>query len=185
MLRREGWLLMADLIVENIVCSTNIHQELSLETLLDFLPDASLNEEDRILIVRFNDPKRAVLITEHGKICCTGSKSIDECEETIAHVITLLNNHNVLIDNFPDISLQSVIISTDLGKRIELNQLSNLLQPDQIRFKPNQNPWVEYTYDEHTVFLICSSGKIICTSNKTIDHAEESIENLLEILDSV
>ena len=64
-----------------------------------------------------------------------------------------------------------------------LTKISKKLQPDQIIYMPDKNPWIEYLYDEYVTFLICASGKIICTGIHSIDHAHQSIDDFLKLVE--
>lgn len=174
---------MADHLIENIVATANINQQLPLQTLSISIPNTEYDAEDAVLIFRFEQPKRAVLITEQGTISCTGITSIEQGKETIYQVIETLKQHAVPIQDLPDVHIQNFVISVHLGKNLDLDHISKQLQPDQIIYKPDRNPWIEYLYDEHITFLICASGKIVCTGIHSIDHAHQSIDAVLQLLE--
>ena len=87
------------------------------------------------------------------------------------------------IQDLPDVYIQNFVISVNLGKNLDLDTISKQLQPDQIIYKPDKNPWIEYLYDEYITFLICASGKLVCTGIHSIDHAHQSIDVLLRLLE--
>ena len=176
---------MADLIVENIVVAADLKQSLPLQTLAISISDADYNEEDPLLIFRFNEPKRAVLVTSQGSISCTGIKTEEEGKEYITKIVDILKDHGVFIDKLPDINMQSFVVSTQLNKTFDLNNLSKHLQANPIIYNPDQKPWIEYAYDDQTTILISTSGKLVCTSTSTIDHASEAIDSLSKTLLSI
>ena len=120
-------------------------------------------EEDPVLIFRFEQPKRAVLITEQGIITSTGTTSLDEAKELIYNVIETLKKHAIPIQPLPEILIQNYVLSMQMDNKINLDLLLPKLQQNLTIFKPDRNPWIEYLYDENTTVLIHSSGKIICT----------------------
>jgi len=174
---------MAERLIENIVVTSNINQQLPLQTLSISIPDTEYDSEDPVLIFRFDQPKRAVLVTEQGTISCTGVISIEQGKETIYQVIETLKQHAVPIQEIPEVYIQNFVISINLRKTLDLDTISKKLQPDQIIYMPDKNPWIEYLYDEYITFLICASGKIICTGIHSIDHAHQSIDDFLKLLE--
>jgi len=174
---------MAEHLIENIVVTSNINQQLPLQTLSISIPDTEYDSENPVLIFRFDQPKRAVLITEQGTISCTGVTSIKQGKETIHQVIETLKQHTVPIQEIPEVYIQNFVISIKLRKNLDLDTISKKLQPDQLIYMPDKNPWIEYLYDEYITFIICASGKIVCTGIHSIDHAYQSIDEFLKLIE--
>ena len=172
---------MVDSIIENIVVTAHLHQQLPLQTLSVSIPDTEYDEQDPVLIFRFDYPKRAVIITEQGIISCTGVTSIDQGTETIYSVIETLQQQGMPIQDYPEVAIQNFVMTITLGKTLDLDHISQQLQPDQVIYKPNKNPWIEYLYDDQVTLLLCTSGTIVCTGTSTLDHAYHVIDKLSTI----
>jgi TATA-box binding protein (TBP) (component of TFIID and TFIIIB) len=176
---------MSDLIVENLVITAHINQELPLQSMAINIPNTSYDEQEPVLIFRFDEPKRAVLITKKGFMTCTGCTSFQEGEETITDVINIINEHGITIDDLPDCEIQSFVLSKDMNMTLDLDYISKQLASDKIRYVPDQQPWIEYMYDDNISILINASGKIICTGNTSLDEGKESIDAVSNILESI
>jgi len=176
---------MSDLIVENLVISTQINQELPLQSMAVSIANTSYDEEEPVLIFRFDTPKRAVLIGKQGHMVCTGCTSFEEGTETIHKVIGIIKDHGIAIHDIPDCSIQSFVVSIDMAKNLDLSKISQQLESDRMRYLPDQHPWIEYAYDDQITILICHSGKIICTGTASLDRAKESIDVISDKLESM
>jgi len=174
---------MADRIVENIVVTAMLHQKLPLQTLAVSISNAEFHDEEPVLIFRFDDPKRAVVLTEKGRITCTGVTEIQQGKDTIYQVINTLKDHSIPIQEMPDVVIQNFVISVSQDEIINLDEMKLKLPADQIIYQPGKNPWLEYLYDEHVTFLIGNEGRIICTGTGSIDHAHQAIDNLLQVIE--
>jgi transcription initiation factor TFIID TATA-box-binding protein len=173
---------MADRIVENIIVTALMPHKLPLQTLAVSINNAEFHDEEPVLIFRFDDPKRAVLLTEQGLITCTGVKDIQEGKDTIYQVVNILRNHSIPVQEMPEVSVQSYVISITYEKMIDLDEIKMKLPTDQIIYQPEKNPWLEYLYDEHVTFLIGNEGRIVCTGTGSIDHAHQAIDTLLQVI---
>jgi len=174
---------MADHIIENIIVTAEIKQQLPLQTLSVSIPNTEFQEQDPVLIFRFDHPRRVVFLTEKGTISCTGVISIDQGRKTIYQVIEILTNHAIPIQHIPDVQMQSFVISMNWKRPIDLDQIQKKLPSDQIIYNPQRNPWIEYLYDQHITFLICSSGIIVCTGSCSFDHVDHAIDMLSSLLE--
>ena len=173
---------MADRIIENIVVTASVPQRFPLQTLAVSIPNAEFHDEGPVLIFRFEEPKRAVLLTEQGFITCTGVTEIQDGKDTIHQVLTTLKNHAIPISEMPEVSVQSYVIAINTEKMMDLNEIKMKLPADQIIYQPEKNPWLEYLYDEHVSFLIGKEGRIICTGTGPIDHGHQAIDTLVQVI---
>jgi transcription initiation factor TFIID TATA-box-binding protein len=173
---------MADRIVENVITTTQLSQQLPLQTLADSIQNTEYQYEDAVLIFRFDNPKRAVFLTEQGKLSCTGVKSIKQGEKTINQVIEILKKQGISVEDKPEIQLQSFVISINIEIALDIDTLNIKLPSDKIVYQPQQNPWVEFLFDKDVTFLIGLEGIIVCIGKGSIDHANKSIDTLIELL---
>jgi len=172
---------MVDSIIENIVVTAQLNQQLPLQTLSVAISNTEYDEQDPVLIFRFDHPKRAVIVTEQGIISCTGVTSLHQGEETIYSAIDTLKQQAIPILEYPPVTMQSFILTVPLETTLDLDHISRHLPPDQVIYKPNKNPWIEYLYDDQVTMLICASGLIICTGTSPLDHAYHAIDMLSTI----
>jgi len=96
--------------VENVVASSDIGQELDLETLANDLVASDYNPDNFPgLVYRMQEPKAAALIFRSGKIVCTGAKSIDDVTTAVHLVFDELRDLGVQAVESPQIEIQNIV----------------------------------------------------------------------------
>src|SRR5210317_327784 len=97
-----------DITVVNIVVSTSLEHDIPLEKMAATLSNTEYNPEQFPgLVIRIKDPKTSALIFSSGKVVCTGAKSLQKVEESIASIIESLKKINVTITIKPKITVQN------------------------------------------------------------------------------
>ncbi|QLH82413.1 TATA-box-binding protein [Halosimplex pelagicum] len=167
--------------IENVVASMGIGQELDLETLADDLRVTQYDPEHFPgLIYRMQDPKAAALIFRSGKIVCTGAKSIADVAAALEQVFDELRELGVQIADSPDVEIQNIVSSADLGHQLNLNAIAIGLGLEHIEYEPEQFPGLVYRLDDPSVVaLLFGSGKLVITGGEQTDDAEQAL-NVIE-----
>jgi transcription initiation factor TFIID TATA-box-binding protein len=170
--------------VENVVASTDIGQELALETLADDLRTTKYDPDHFPgLVYRRQNPKAAALIFRSGKIVCTGAKSVADVKTVLHQVFDELRELGVEVDESPSIEIQNIVSSADLGHTLNLNAIAIGLGLEHIEYEPEQFPGLVYRLDEPSVVaLLFGSGKLVITGGKRIEDAEQALEAIEERL---
>ncbi|MBX0296867.1 TATA-box-binding protein [Haloarcula nitratireducens] len=163
--------------VENVVASSDIGQELDLETLAMDLEATDYDPENFPgLVYRMQDPKAASLIFRSGKVVCTGAKSVDAVETALEQVFDELRSLGVEVDDSPTIDIQNVVSSADLKANLNLNAIAIGLGLEHIEYEPEQFPGLVYRLDEpDVVALLFGSGKLVITGGKRLSDAEDAL----------
>jgi transcription initiation factor TFIID TATA-box-binding protein len=170
--------------VENVVASSDIGQELDLETLSEDLAATDYDPDNFPgLVYRMHDPKAAALIFRSGKVVCTGAKSVDNVTTALEYVFDELRELGVDVATTPDIEIQNIVSSGDLDHTLNLNAIAIGLGLEHIEYEPEQFPGLVYRLDDpDVVALLFGSGKLVITGGKQLDDAEQAltvIENRL------
>ncbi|GAB7011324.1 TATA-box-binding protein [Halorubrum trueperi] len=170
--------------VENVVASSDIGQELDLETLSEDLGATDYDPDNFPgLVYRMHDPKAAALIFRSGKVVCTGAKSVDDVTTALEYVFDELRELGVDVATSPDIEIQNIVSSGNLNHTLNLNAIAIGLGLEHIEYEPEQFPGLVYRLDEpDVVALLFGSGKLVITGGKQLDDAEQAltvIENRL------
>jgi len=170
--------------VENVVASSDIGQELDLETLSEDLGATDYDPDNFPGVVyRMHDPKAAALIFRSGKVVCTGAKSVDDVTTALEYVFGELRELGVDVATSPDIEIQNIVSSGDLDHTLNLNAIAIGLGLEHIEYEPEQFPGLVYRLDDpDVVALLFGSGKLVITGGKQLDDAEQAlilIENRL------
>jgi len=170
--------------VENVVASSDIGQELDLETLSEDLGATDYDPDNFPgLVYRMQDPKAAALIFRSWKVVCTGAKSVDDVTTALEYVFDELRELGVDVATSPDIEIQNIVSSGDLDHTLNLNAIAIGLGLEHIEYEPEQFPGLVYRLDDpDVVALLFGSGKLVITGGKQLDDAEQAltvIENRL------
>ena len=163
--------------IENVVASSDIGQELALETLADDLM-ASDYDPDNFpgLVYRLQEPKAAALIFRSGKIVCTGANSVENVQTALQQVFDELRELGIQVADDPEIVVQNIVSSADLGRTLNLNAIAIGLGLENIEYEPEQFPGLVYRLNEPSVVaLLFGSGKLVITGGKLLEDAERAL----------
>ncbi|MFO7793086.1 MAG: TATA-box-binding protein [Candidatus Saliniplasma sp.] len=177
---------MFDIEVQNIVASVTLGEFFDLDEIVSFLDGAEYEPEKfRGVIYKLKDKgiRTSVLIFGSGKMVCTGAKYEDEIYETVDYLKKTLEENDVEVLNEPDIQIQNMVATTDLGDTLNLNSIAISLGLERIEYEPEQFPGLVYRMKKpKLVMLFFGSGKIVCTGGKNIEDIEKGIEKVYEEL---
>jgi transcription initiation factor TFIID TATA-box-binding protein len=170
--------------IENVVASTGIGQELDLQSVAMDLEGADYDPEQFPgLVYRTRNPKSAALIFRSGKIVCTGAKSTDDVNESLHRVFDELRELDIPIGDDPEITVQNIVTSADLGRTLNLNAIAIGLGLENIEYEPEQFPGLVYRLDEpDVVALLFGSGKLVITGGKRPEDAAEAVDVIVDRL---
>jgi transcription initiation factor TFIID TATA-box-binding protein len=173
--------------IENVVASTAIGTTLDLPKITLKLEGADYNKERFPGVVyRTKDPKTAALIFGSGKIVCTGAKSIDDVHNGLKKVFNELTNMGVEVMENPEITVQNIVASADLGTVLNLNAIAIGLGLENIEYEPEQFPGLVYRLAvPKVVMLLFGSGKLVVTGGKKPEDAHAAVDRIVEELDSL
>jgi transcription initiation factor TFIID TATA-box-binding protein len=173
--------------IENVVASTGIGQELDLQSVAMDLEGADYDPEQFPgLVYRTQNPKSAALIFRSGKIVCTGAKSTDAVHESLHIVFEKLRELQIPVEDDPEITVQNIVTSADLGVNLNLNAIAIGLGLENIEYEPEQFPGLVYRIDEPSVVaLLFGSGKLVITGGKEPADAEAAVDNIVSRLDEL
>lgn len=179
-----GKVSMAIIKIENVVASTSLGGNLDLEALALALDGAEYKPRKFPgLIYRLKEPKTAVLLFTSGKVVCTGAKNLEQVKTTISKVVKQIEAAGIVIKVEPEIEVQNIVASGDLGAHINLNAIAISLGLDKIEYEPEQFPGLVYRLDvPKVVVLLFGSGKLVCTGAKKPEDAEAAVDKITEEL---
>jgi len=171
--------------VVNIVVSSSLEHDIPLEKMAATLSNTEYNPEQFPgLVIRIKDPKTSALIFSSGKIVCTGARSLDKVRESLIKIVESVEKIGIKIKITPEINVQNIVASGDIGMDLNLNTLAMKL--DNTEYEPEQFPGLVYKLrDAKATFLLFSNGKIVCTGTKSEDEVHSAVEKLIENLKKV
>ncbi len=170
--------------IENVVASTSLGEELDLQAIARVLGGAEYEPEQFPgLIYRLKEPKTAILLFRSGKVVCTGAKSLEYVKTAIDLVAKQIASAGISIKKNPEIVVQNIVATSDLGAQIDLNAVAISLGPGKVEYEPEQFPGLVYRIDEpKVVLLLFGSGKLVCTGARKPHDVEEAVEKITQEL---
>jgi len=173
----------AFIIIENVVATGNLHQNIDLNSIVRVFPGVEYRPEQFPgLVYRLKKPKTTTLIFGSGKMVCTGAKSELQARKAVMKVVDELNRNGIVILGKPEVQIQNMVASAGLGGRIELEKVTYSLK--RTMYEPEQFPGLIYRMDDpKVVILIFSTGKLVCTGAKKEAEVHRSIARLQETLE--
>ena len=173
--------------IENVVASTAIGAKLDLNQVISVFEGAEYNKERFPGVVyRTKSPKTASLIFGSGKIVCTGAKSIADVDVGLSKVFEKLREMGIQIMDKPEIKIQNIVASANLGRVLNLNAIAIGLGLENVEYEPEQFPGLVYRMSSpKVVMLLFGSGKIVITGGKKPEDAEVAVEKIVIELDGL
>lgn len=169
--------------IQNVVASVTIDQSFDLLDIVKKYRNVEYNPKKFPgLVFRLRNPQTTTLIFSTGKMVCTGAKSSKMAKLAVKRVVEELNRNGIEVKGEPEITIQNMVASANLGRNVDLETAADLLE--NVMYEPEQFPGLIYRMREpKTVLLIFSSGKIVCTGGKSEEMVHESVNNLYDLLD--
>ena len=179
--------VVESLSVENVVASTDIRQELDLESVVMDISGGQYNPDNFPgLIYRTQDPKAAALIFRSGKIVSTGASSVDSVYESLDIVFDELAALDIPVPDEPPVSIQNIVSSCDLEANLNLNALAIGLGLEAVEYEPEQFPGLVYRFDDYdVVLLLFGSGKAVVTGATDTEQARDALAAVHEEIDDL
>ena len=172
--------------IVNFLATARIDEYLDLhqfsdETGVEFEPDRFPG-----MSYRLDEPKVCVLLFRSGRSVVTGAKSVEDIEEALNQVYTILNDFgHELIEDY-DYNIGNVVVTHNVGKELNLANLTFALDFTRTEWEPEQFPGLIYRVGRglNSVALVFSSGKCVITGNQNLDEAKLASQYLQEDLDN-
>lgn len=168
------------LTIENVVASTSIEQELALERLAADLDGGQYDPAHFPgLIYRLDDPTATMLLFRTGKLVCTGANSESAVRTAIELTLGELRAIGVVVLEDPEITIQNIVSTGELGQRLNLNALAVGLGFERVEYEPEQFPGLVYRLDEpEVVVLLFGNGKLVITGGTQPEDAARAITRI-------
>ncbi|MFB6127126.1 MAG: TATA-box-binding protein [Halolamina sp.] len=170
--------------IQNVVASTGIGQELDLQSVAMDLEGADYDPDQFPgLVYRTSEPKAAALIFRSGKIVCTGAKSVADVHQSLDIVFEELRALQIPVSDDPEVTVQNIVTSADLGRDLNLNAIAIGLGLEHIEYEPEQFPGLVYRLDDpDVVALLFGSGKLVVTGGKEPSDAGAAVDVITDRL---
>lgn len=173
--------------IQNVVASTKLADSFDLVSIEPRLKGAEYNKSKFPgMVYRISQPKAAFLIFSSGKVVCTGAKKVDDIELVIDHVASTFKSLGIIVEENPEITIQNIVASADLGTNLNLNAIAVGLGFENIEYEPEQFPGLVYRVKSpKIVVLIFSSGKLVITGGKSPEECQRGVDIVREQLEGL
>ncbi len=173
--------------IENVVASTQIGENIDLNKIAREIKDAEYKPKQFPgLVLRTKEPKAAALVFRSGKVVCTGSKSVEDARRAVKQVVKIIGSLGIPVIEEPEVKVQNIVASADLGVDLNLNAIAIGLGLENIEYEPEQFPGLVYRLDNpRVVVLIFGSGKMVVTGGKDPEDAKKAVERIAEELEAL
>jgi transcription initiation factor TFIID TATA-box-binding protein len=170
--------------IENVVASASLNQAVGLESIVKLFPAVEYRPDQFAgLVYRLKRPSVATLVFRTGKLMVAGAKSEIRARRAVQQLVNELRTGGIVILGKPDVTIRNVVASADLGQRIYLEDVANVL--GGVIYEPDQFPGLIYRMKApEVVILIFSSGKLVCTGATRQTDVEKAVKKLHETLAS-
>ncbi len=174
--------------IENVVASASLKHGIDIRAVRRAFPETEYKPEVFPgLVFRLNRPKTATLIFSSGKMVCTGAKSEKDSIRALKSIIRKMNKENIVIMGKPEIEIQNIVASANLGGRVDLfgfYQMCGRSMGGKIMYEPEQFPGLIYRMeDPKAVILVFASGKLVCTGTRKEADVYRAVDKLRRILE--
>ena len=173
--------------IQNVVATVDLRCKIKLNQAASIMPAREVRyipEQFPGVIVKIKKPRVTILIFSTGKLVITGAKSAEMIREAVEVISELLREvgHNIAYE--VTITVQNIVASGTLGKRINLELAALLLE--HTMYEPEQFPGLIYRMQEpKVVLLLFQSGKLVCTGAKKEEYVDQSIQKVYSLLKEI
>lgn len=169
--------------IENVVASATLNQRVDLNAVVKGFPGVEYRPEQFPgLVFRLKRPKTATLIFNSGKMVCTGAKSEKMARRAVTRVVKELKTSGIIIIGKPELKIQNIVASANLGGAIDLEKSAYDLE--KTMYEPEQFPGLIYRMPKpKVVILLFASGKLVCTGAKHEQDVYEAVSKLHQELE--
>ncbi len=174
--------------VNNVVATVDLRCKIQLNKAASMMPaDGQVKyipEQFPGVIVKIKKPRVTILVFSTGKLVVTGAKTADMIQEGVEVISELLREAGHNIVHKATITVQNIVASGTLGKRINLELAALLLE--HTMYEPEQFPGLIYRMQEpKVVLLLFQSGKLVCTGAKKEEYIYQSLQKIDAILKEI
>ncbi len=172
--------------IENVVASTAIGHEIDLKHVTMAIGGDYDPEQFPGLVYRTKDPRTAALIFRSGRIVCTGARCIADVSRGLDKVFNQLKSADIEVIPDPEVIVQNIVASADLGSVLNLNAICIGLGLENVEYEPEQFPGLVLRLNQpKVVVLLFGSGKLVITGGKKPKDAEEAVDYIVKELEGL
>ena len=173
-----------DVVIENVVATAGINQEINIKKIIKKFSSVKYNPEKFPgAIIKLESPKATILLFRTGNIVCTGTKSEEKAKKALTFFACRLEEAGMnLVHGLSKVKIENIASSCNLKNEIHLENAARALP--RCLYEPEQFPGIiiRIPYPK-TVILLFASGKLVCTGAKVTRDIHLSVNTLRHMLE--
>lgn len=132
------------------------------------------------LVYRTKNPETSTLIFQSGYAINTGAKSPGGTDTAFKQLFRELRDIGVGVGPDPELRVENIVASADLGKSFDLNTVAAALGHENVEYDPDEFSGLIYRLDDpDVVVLLFDNGKLITTGTDRPKDADEAVDSIL------
>lgn len=174
---------MSDLSIASIVATGKIDREFDLEAVANDIDAYSLDFSRNGppgLYMKICENEPTIALYRSGSFNIRGASSVEEVYDCKSLFVDNLSNLDIEI-KVSSFSITNMVFTADLGKQMDLGELSIRLGLENIEYEPEQFPGLVYRPGQGVV-MIFSSGKLVLTGFTNVEDARITLKTLSDDL---
>ncbi|KXB05855.1 hypothetical protein AKJ51_04635 [candidate division MSBL1 archaeon SCGC-AAA382A20] len=173
--------------IKNVIATFEIESPVNLKEVYSHFSENSLYDDTifnrGVVVLQNKNPKLSLLIYRTGKVICTGAESIQSAKNSDELFEKLAKKKNFELNILKKPSVNNIVGVAEFENNLDLEELTNKLEPKRVLYEPEQFPGLIYHLNEPDVkVLIFKSGKIVCVGGKTKEDLDIVPEKLQKVL---
>ncbi|MBW3581549.1 MAG: hypothetical protein KY455_00470 [Euryarchaeota archaeon] len=133
------------------------------------------------LVIR--DKSTTFLLFGDGSVRITGPKGTDAAKKRLQSLTERLTASGVRLDERVRFWVENLVVSTDLGASVPLDQVVLAFGPETTAYQPDRFPGlVHRPVDPPVTILVFSSGRIVATGLGDLDRVRRSLRLFIDEL---
>lgn len=165
--------------IENVVATAFLNQRIDIKKIAKQYP-LSRYDSSKFpgAVIRLTHPKSVILAFKSGSLVSTGTKSEEMAISAIQKFVSnIKRSKNMRISEIPDVKIENMVASCNLGNKIHLEQAARIL-PRSL-YEPEQFPGIIHRLSyPKTVALIFASGRIVCVGAKSTNELQTTVNTV-------
>jgi len=113
--------------IQNVVAVASLGQRIDLPSITKVFVNVEQRPKFPGLVFRLKRPKTATIIFRSGKMVCSGAKSKKEACSAVKKVVRELKKAGFIILGEPEITIQNIVASSDVGGEVDLERSLSIL----------------------------------------------------------
>lgn len=156
--------------ITNIVGCLKLDRRLSLEMLVEQIPNTEYHPETSPGLVYRDEDGEGVTVLAHssGRLSIAGAENKRELMEGTKNFLNVIRDLGIETEkSSKELLIENIVANLDLGREFDLVKVASDIGLENVEYDPEQFPGLIYRSKTNSTVLIYNSGKCVITGAKT------------------